>query len=264
MKIGISSLEYAGLPLEEVLKKANSFGVEHIELGIQDYGITIGGMPSTNALLKKYGIKVSALYGDDATDLEAKIEMSRAVGADYLVIAGTSIVETNESRKMSLDAFRAKLEKCLKVAEKERVILGIENQILGFTRTAKGLAGILDSVDSPFLKLAYDPDNFYNAGEEGFPHALQLLRKHLAYVHVKDSMTYEAALHGSDVRVLHRAGIDAFCVPVGRGALNWEGIIQSLREDGYDGFLILEPHMRPGQMDQAFIDGVAYLKGKLA
>jgi sugar phosphate isomerase/epimerase len=53
-------------------------------------------------------------------------------------------------------------------------------------------------------------------------------------------------------------------VPVGRGALNWEGIIQSLREDGYDGFLILEPHMRPGQMDQAFIDGVAYLKGKLA
>jgi sugar phosphate isomerase/epimerase len=264
VKIGISSLEYAGLPLEEVLKKANRFGVEHVELGIQEYGITISGMASTNALLKKYGIKVSGLSTDDATGLEAKLEMSRAVGADYLVIGPAFNIETNESRKMSLDAFRARLEKCLKVAEKERVILGIENHLLGIFRTAKGLAGILDSVDSPFLKLVYDPDNFYNAGQEGFPHALQLLRKHVAYVHVKDSMTYEAALHGNDVRVLHRAGIDAVCVPVGRGAVNWEGIIQSLREDGYDGFMILEPHMRPNQMDQAFIDGIAYLKGKLA
>jgi len=264
MKIGISSLEYAGLPLEEVLKKANSFGVEYIELGITDYGISISGMPSTNALLEKHSIKVSALYSDDATGLESKLEMSRAVGADYLVIGSDLNIETNESRKMSLDAFRAKLERCLKVAEKERVILGIENHVLGINRTAKGLAEILDSVDSPFLKLVYDPGNFYNAGQEGFPHGLQLLRKHLAYVHVKDSMTYEATLHGDDVRVLHRAGIDAVSVPVGRGAVNWEGIIQSLREDGYDGFMILEPHMRPGQMDQAFIHGVAYLKGKLA
>jgi len=91
-----------------------------------------------------------------------------------------------------------------------------------------------------------------------------VLKKHLAHVHVKDSMTYEASLHGEDVRVLHRAGIDAVSVPVEKGAVSWDGIIQFLREDGYDGFLILEPHMRPAEMDQAFIHGVDYLKKELA
>jgi len=51
------------------------------------------------------------------------------------------------------------IEKCLPAAEKCGVILGLENH-WGLSRTPQGLMKIIDSIDSPWLKVLLDTGNF--------------------------------------------------------------------------------------------------------
>ena len=101
--------------------------------------------------------------------------------------------------------------------------------------------------------------NFYNAGIEGFPYAYELVREHIFQMHAKDSARYLPQVHGEQKRVLHRAGGNVVCVPLGTGAVNWPGLADRLLRDGYAGPICLEPHnlpeeMAPGmELDAAFL-----------
>jgi sugar phosphate isomerase/epimerase len=56
----------------------------------------------------------------------------------------------------------------------------------------------------------------------------------LRYVHVKDALA------------------DGSVVAAGEGAAHWPELLQRLRQDGYDGFFSLEPHLAAAGQFQGF------------
>jgi sugar phosphate isomerase/epimerase len=79
-------------------------------------------------------------------------------------------------------------------------------------------------------------------------------------VHVKDSGRHVPAVHGDGRRVLHRAGGNMVCLPVGTGGVNWTGLIARFQQDGYRGPVSLEPHLLPHEMAPAMETDAAFLR----
>ncbi|HZU14096.1 MAG TPA: sugar phosphate isomerase/epimerase family protein [Chloroflexota bacterium] len=98
-----------------------------------------------------------------------------------------------------------------------------ENEKGIYGDTAERCADLLGEV--PGLRAAFDPANFLQCGEEPYPHAYDLLRPAIGYVHVKD------------------VAADGSLVPAGRGEAHWPDILAALRSSGYTGVLSLEPHL---------------------
>lgn len=84
---------------------------------------------------------------------------------------------------------------------------------------------LLRNVNDAHFSAILDPANFIQCGQNPYPDAYEAVRPWLRYVHVKDAR--------SDGRV----------VVAGKGEAHWPELLQRLREDGYDGFLSLEPHL---------------------
>ena len=80
--------------------------------------------------------------------------------------------------------------------------------------------------------MAWDPANFVQVGVRPFTEGYALLRPHLEYVQIKDA---------------RRA--DGSVVVAGAGDGEVVETIRALREDGFDGFFSLEPHL--GDVDRA-------------
>jgi sugar phosphate isomerase/epimerase len=115
-------------------------------------------------------------------------------------------------------------------AEEAGVVLGLENEHACFLGTGAETAPVLAAVNSPALRLVWDPGNAYMAGETPYPDGYALIRPWLRHVHIKD------AAPGPD-------GVKRWTV-VGEGVLDYPAQVAALRADGYDGLLSLETHYK--------------------
>jgi sugar phosphate isomerase/epimerase len=106
------------------------------------------------------------------------------------------------------------------------IVLVHENEKGIYGDTAERCVDLLQSIDDPHLRAAFDPANFIQCGEAPYPAAYNALRDWIASMHVKDALP------------------DGQVVPAGRGVAGWPEILRALRQDGYDGFLSLEPHLQ--------------------
>jgi sugar phosphate isomerase/epimerase len=195
-----------------------------------------------------------------ASELAAAFGAARALGAPVIVVFDDAIERVDASRRRSLDDFRETVRGLIDQPGHEGIHLAIENSFIKITRQPEDLLAIIRDVDHPRVGANFDADNFYNAGIEPFPYAYELLRRHIFQVHVKDSGRYIPSIHGDDRRVLHRAGGNVVCLPVGTGAVNWAGLIARFQEDGYHGPVSLEPHLLPHEMAPAMEADAAFLR----
>lgn len=85
---------------------------------------------------------------------------------------------------------------------------------------------IVESVGSPRLRLAWDPANFVQCGVRPHTDGYAMLRPHLEYVQIKDAVRATGEV-----------------VPAGEGDGEVRSTLRALREDGFDGFFSLEPHL---------------------
>ena len=86
---------------------------------------------------------------------------------------------------------------------------------------------LMRSLDSPHLRMLFDPANFIQAGAEPFPLAWEMLRPYVGYVHIKDAVKATG-----EVR------------PAGEGDARLPEFLRTLAAGGYDGYLSLEPHLK--------------------
>ena len=84
---------------------------------------------------------------------------------------------------------------------------------------------LLQNVNDTHFSAILDPANFIQCGQNPYPNAYEAVRPWLRYVHVKDARP------------------DGRVVAAGKGEAHWPELLQRLREDGYDGFFSLEPHL---------------------
>ena len=132
------------------------------------------------------------------------------------------------------DEVLAHLRAMLIIASPNNIILLHENEKDIYGDTIARCVDILRTLSDDSLQAVFDPANFIQCGEPPYPEAYQALKPWIRYVHVKDAL--------QDGRV----------VTAGEGVTRWPDLLRSLRRDGYDGFLSLEPHLLAEGQFQGF------------
>lgn len=113
------------------------------------------------------------------------------------------------------------------LADQAGVILLHENEKEIYGDTPERCLDVVESVDSPALRLAWDSANFVQVGTtRPFDDGYTLLRPFLEYFQVKDALAKTGEV-----------------TPAGLGDGQVLETLTALRDDGYVGFVSLEPHL---------------------
>jgi L-ribulose-5-phosphate 3-epimerase len=123
------------------------------------------------------------------------------------------------------------LRKAANIAEKEKMILLLENEPSCNGGYAEEVGKLIKGVNSHALRALWDPGNEEYGGRPSFPEGYQAIRDVLGHVHLKDARINE---NGNSV-----------CVPIGDGRVPFIDQFRKLEQDGYTGLFIMEPHYIP-------------------
>lgn len=157
--------------------------------------------------------------------LEEICKMCRASGCGFIRMFSFYIPEGKNP-----DDYRetviSRLKEFVAIAEKYEVVLIHENEKDIYGDIGRRCKIIFDEIRSPYLKAAFDFANFVQCKEDTKV-CWDMLREHVAYIHIKD------AVYTDNENVL-----------CGTGDGKIEEILkEAICEEGYEGFLTLEPHL---------------------
>ncbi len=230
--------------LDEQLKVVRELGMDHICLraadgkGVADY---TAEEFAQNILprLEAAGVKISSLgspigkidlhdeeaYAKQLSQLEALCQMCKLSGCKYIRIFSFWMPKDTDPDTLTEEVLK-KLSGFAAVAEKYDVVLIHENEKDIYGDTGARCKVILDALSSPHFKAAFDFANFVQCGED--PEVCwELLKEHVVYIHIKD------AVKGSKENVVCGTGDGK--IP--------QLLKKAIRDEGYQGFLTLEPHL---------------------
>jgi sugar phosphate isomerase/epimerase len=187
-------------------------------------------------LLDERGFHISALgspIGKSALSSPPAFEQARLERA----LTAADALETRLIRIFSfyvppeaLDAARdeviERLGALVERAAQAGVTLLHENERGIYGESATRCHDLLTAINSPALRMAFDPANFVQAGIRPMEEAWPLLKDYVTHIHIKDAL-----LRDGSVR------------PAGQGDGNIPGLLAALESRGYQGYLTLEPHL---------------------
>jgi sugar phosphate isomerase/epimerase len=189
------------------------------------------------ALLAEKGMLVSAIASpigkvDVSLPVEHEVERLRraANAAKVLDAKYIRIFSFYYGESVPVDSIRddvmERMRALAAVAEEEGVVLLHENEKDIFGDVPDRVLDIIETVNSPALKVAWDAANFVQVGVKPFAEAYGKLRPHLEYLQVKDALF-----------------ANGHVVPAGEGDGDVLRTVEALKADGYTGFASLEPHL---------------------
>ena len=218
-----------------------ALGASHIEVrsawGTNIVDLSDDQLAALAGLLKEKGMQVSAIASpigkvDVSLPVEHEVERLRraanaakVLGAKYIRIFSFYYGESVPVDSIR-DAVIERMRALAAVAEEEGVVLLHENEKDIFGDVPDRVLDIIESVNSPALKVAWDAANFVQVGVKPFDEAYAKLRPHLEYLQVKDALFSNGHV-----------------VPAGEGDGDLLRTVEALKADGFTGFASLEPHL---------------------
>lgn len=216
-------------------------GVAHLELrGVGGKGVldlTADEVGSFKGQLAAAGIGVSSIGSPIGkvqirSDLEehfARFEIAlaraREFGAPYVRIF--SFYYENEEAEDCRDEVLAFFQRMVARAAAEDLVLLHENESHIYGDVPERCTDLLKSIDSPYLRAAFDPANFVQCGVDPLKEAWPLLDQYTDYFHIKDKIAASGRV-----------------VPAGCGNGGVPQILAAAVERGFAGFLSIEPHLK--------------------
>lgn len=218
-----------------------ALGASHIEVrsawGTNIVDLSDEQLGRLKELLAEKDMKVSAIASpigkvDVSLPVEHEVErLHRAVNAAKVLEAryirifsfyyGEDIVV--ESIR---DAVMERMTALARVGENAGLVLLHENEKDIYGDTPDRVLDIIETVNSPALKVAWDAANFVQVGVKPFDEGYGKLRPHLEYLQVKDALFSNGHV-----------------MPAGEGDGDLLRTVEALKADGYTGFASLEPHL---------------------
>jgi sugar phosphate isomerase/epimerase len=189
------------------------------------------------AMVDDAGIRVSAIGSPIGkipveAPLGPELDRMRRV-ADVAAELDTTIVRifsffipSGESPERYRGQVIDRLGALAQIAEERGLILAHENEKEIYGDVPDRCADLITAVGSPALRATFDPANFVQCGVRPFTEAYALLRPHLVYLQVKDALAATGEV-----------------VPAGQGDGELRETLAALREDGFTGYMSLEPHL---------------------
>jgi sugar phosphate isomerase/epimerase len=116
-----------------------------------------------------------------------------------------------------------------RIAEDRGLVLAHENEKDIYGDVPDRCADLITAVGSPALRATFDPANFVQCGVRPYTDGYAVLRPYLVYLQVKDARSVTGEV-----------------VPAGQGNGELRETLAALREDGFAGFMSLEPHLGQG------------------
>jgi sugar phosphate isomerase/epimerase len=203
-------------------------------------------------LLRDKGMSVSAVaspvgkadvFGDSDGELA---RLRRAVAAAHRL--GTRYVRMFSFYRpdgvpveKTRDSVLTRLRGFADLAEREGVVLVHENEKGIYGDVPHRVLDLIESVGSDALRVAWDSANFVQVGVRPFTEGYAMLRPYLEYLQVKDAIAETGAV-----------------VPAGEGDGELLETLTALRDDGYDGFASLEPHLAASYRQGGFSGPVEF------
>lgn len=253
--------------LGEQLQLLNKLNVGYLELrgawGKNVLKLSDEDVARVRSMCAAAGVTVSALGSpvgksplldpieNELGNLRRLIEIARALGTRTIRVFSfyPPDISSNAHYDQHLEEAIAKLKALTDLAAAEDVQLVLENEKDIVGDTVARCHAILAAVDSPHLRFAWDPANFVqvheaNVTERGWP----LLGSYIGYVHIKDALLSDGSVTAA-----------------GEGDGQVAALLTNLRDQGYQGFLALEPHLVVAGHSTGFSGstGMAYAVEKL-
>jgi L-ribulose-5-phosphate 3-epimerase len=176
---------------------------------------------------KSFGANFSLAQQDEV--LERAIAMAKAFQTDRVRCFDFWRLDDPVLYRAAIDD---KLRDAAAKAEKNKIILLLENEPSCNTATAAEAVNVLNAVQSPSLMLNWDPGNAAASGEIPYPEGYNLLPKNrIGHCHCKDVV---------------KKGKGYDWAPMGGGMIDWAGQFKALKRDGYHLAVSLETHWSGG------------------
>lgn len=176
------------------------------------------------------GSPIGKIFIDD--DFEPHLDrMRRAVhtatvlGAPYIRIY-SFLLRPGMVHEEVRDEVVRRIRSLVEIAEPAGITLLHENDEEIYGDNPQRCLDLVTAVDSPRLKLAWDPANFIQVGVRPYTDGYAMLRDHLAYVQIKDARADDGTI-----------------VPPGQGDGEIRATIRALSADNFEGFFSIEPHL---------------------
>jgi sugar phosphate isomerase/epimerase len=227
--------------LEEQCALVRKLGMSYLEFrsawGTNVLDLDGDQLARAKAIIDSHGLQVSSIgspigkiFIDE--DFDAHLDRARHAvdvahhfGAPYIRVFSFFIRDGDNPDDHREEVLR-RMAALAQVAEHGGVVLLHENEKDIYGDIPRRCVDILATVDSPNLRAAWDAANFVQVGVRPHTEGFAILRPYLEYVQIKD-----AHLANGEV------------VAAGRGDGEVVDTIRALRQDGYDGFFSLEPHL---------------------
>lgn len=197
---------------EDQLRRVREILAEH-ELQVSSIGSPIG----------KIGIGDD--FGPHLARMAHAVELAQLLQAPYLRLF-SFFIPAGDDPDSHRDEVLRRMRALAEVAEAGGVIAVHENEKEIYGDIPRRCLDIVTAVDSPNLKLAWDPANFVQCGVAPFSDGYTELRPHTVYIQIKDALFADSSV-----------------VVAGAGDGQVAETIRALQTDGFDGFFSLEPHL---------------------
>lgn len=192
-----------------------------------EYGLAICAIGSP---LFKCNLDSEAEYAQHLEGLARCIEAAKIW--DTNLIRGFTFWKTREGEKC-FPKILDKFEKAIRMAEDAGVMIVIESEPSVNIENMAMLRTFLTQLQSPNIAVLFDPGNEVSDPRcpAPYPYGYELLKPYIRHVHLKDAKAatgrsfYEPAL-------------------MGRGDVDFHGLLRRLKADGYHGWVSLETHYR--------------------
>lgn len=270
-QLGIISDEVSA-DFEHACKLISEWGLPYVELrtmeGKNILELSESELNKVEASLKRYDLKVCAIASpalkSPRDGKPKKVEGDFQLEGDEsfegqldLIRRSAALAKRFDTDKIRIFTFwredwsdalaedvAAKLARAAELAEDLGVVLAVENEHICVAGTGQELSQVFERLEaqtSPevftHIGTLWDPGNAYACGEnEPYPKDYETLKPDgIVHIHLKDAVRDESGTR---------------FVPLGKGAIDYAAQFRRLKEDGYEGLLVLEPHYAPGGTPQ--------------
>ncbi|SFK98987.1 Sugar phosphate isomerase/epimerase [Paenibacillus sp. 1_12] len=251
--------------LDEQLDVLEQEGMKYLELrgvwGKNVLELNEDELNQIQAVLQKRGFRISSIASPIGKYLitdpfEPQLEaLDKATyAAQFFETPYIRIFSYRLPEGGSVEAYRDevlhRLKQLTEAASRSGVILILENDSNLYGSTDDCCLDILAHCDSKHMRAAFDPGNYVMNNVQPMRDAYPKISPYTDYVHIKDAVQEPRQF-----------------VPAGVGEGQLEELLVKLKERQYDGFLSVEPHLKPylpeASDSERVITAIRALKGLL-